>query len=451
MCVFLTRFNACIFVALVVNQTGVSCQHINDVKRLIRDKELSYDKSVRPVTNQSNPITVYLDFHITSIIDVNELQQAVTISGVFIMKWIDEEIAWDPNEYGSLDILKVESSRFWSPSIYCANTNDKLQKIGEPYLTLMYMSDGTVHSTPGTIVTVKCKLDIRFYPWDRHACQLLFSAWGYEEHEIKFKNTSNKVSTRAYGPNGSWNLIYSSVYLHSGVYAGYVVTVVIERQPTYIMVNVILPVIVLSILNLLVFFVPNNSGERLSYCITLLLAIAVFLTIVSDTLPKTSTPMAVVSYYLFSTLVMSNFITVSVIYSLCLYNRDKSKSIGSCWELIARVVQCKYRRRKRRTCSKNERLQEPNMEYKGSMPYSINRKSKVAYLDPDKSETVERYSERVIEECTDRTVTWETVSNVFDRLCFMFYLIVQIIITTVSYAYIYMNIEDPETLIEKIP
>lgn len=49
-----------------------------------------------------------------------------------------------------------------------------------------------------------------------------------------------------------------------------------------------LPIILSSILVTLVFLVPVESGEKLSYILTVLLTIAVFLTIIGDTLPAIS-------------------------------------------------------------------------------------------------------------------------------------------------------------------
>jgi hypothetical protein len=58
----------------------------------------------------------------------------------------------------------------------------------------------------------------------------------------------------------------------------------------YYLLNLILPIWVLGILNLFVFLLPPESGERVAYSITVLLSIVVFLTITSNSLPGTSEP-----------------------------------------------------------------------------------------------------------------------------------------------------------------
>ena len=54
------------------------------------------------------------------------------------------------------------------------------------------------------------------------------------------------------------------------------------------MFNVIAPCLVLSLTILFGFFFPPESGERISFIITILLAIAVFMQMISGTLPVNS-------------------------------------------------------------------------------------------------------------------------------------------------------------------
>ena len=82
-----------------------------------------------------------------------------------------------------------------------------------------------------------------------------------------------------------------------------------------------LPILFLCILNVLVFFLPLESGERVSYAITVLLSIAVFMTIVSDTLPKTSEPLPLISYLLMISLIISSIIAVITIFNLRLFHK----------------------------------------------------------------------------------------------------------------------------------
>ena len=54
------------------------------------------------------------------------------------------------------------------------------------------------------------------------------------------------------------------------------------------MLNIILPCVMLSILQLMVFLVPPSAGEKVSLGVTVLLSFTVFLLMVSDNMPQTS-------------------------------------------------------------------------------------------------------------------------------------------------------------------
>lgn len=63
---------------------------------------------------------------------------------------------------------------------------------------------------------------------------------------------------------------------------------VIRRRPLFYTVSLLLPSIFLMVMDIVGFYLPPNSGERVSFKITLLLGYSVFLIIVSDTLPATA-------------------------------------------------------------------------------------------------------------------------------------------------------------------
>lgn len=64
--------------------------------------------------------------------------------------------------------------------------------------------------------------------------------------------------------------------------------VVIRRRPLFYAVNLLLPSVFLMVMDIVGFYLPPDSGERVSFKITLLLGYSVFLIIVSDTLPATA-------------------------------------------------------------------------------------------------------------------------------------------------------------------
>ncbi|XP_030320701.1 5-hydroxytryptamine receptor 3A isoform X2 [Calypte anna] len=73
--------------------------------------------------------------------------------------------------------------------------------------------------------------------------------------------------------------------------------VVIRRRPLFYTVSLLLPSIFLMVMDIVGFYLPPNSGERVSFKITLLLGYSVFLIIVSDTLPATAVGTPLIGIY----------------------------------------------------------------------------------------------------------------------------------------------------------
>ena len=98
-------------------------------------------------------------------------------------------------------------------------------------------------------------------------------------------------------PNGEWEVVKTDVTTSTITETRNGVTksfsqlefwIHLKRRDQFYNTNVMLPIILSSILVTLVFLVPVESGEKLSYILTVLLTIAVFLTIIGDTLPAIS-------------------------------------------------------------------------------------------------------------------------------------------------------------------
>jgi hypothetical protein len=105
----------------------------------------------------------------------------------------------------------------------------------------------------------------------------------------------------------------------------------------------ILPIVFVGLLNILVFLLPAQSGERVGYSITVLLAIAVFQTIASDNLPSVSKPqLSLLCIKLLVDLVLSALVTTLTIVTLYFHHMPESRRVPSCFAAVTKFVLCKY-------------------------------------------------------------------------------------------------------------
>ena len=95
--------------------------------------------------------------------------------------------------------------------------------------------------------------------------------------------------------NGEWELINVEAIRHVITYPCCIepfpdVTFVIHirRRTLYYMYNVIIPCVMLSILTLTGFWMRPDSGEKVTLGLTVLLAFSVFMLLIAESMPATS-------------------------------------------------------------------------------------------------------------------------------------------------------------------
>ena len=101
------------------------------------------------------------------------------------------------------------------------------------------------------------------------------------------------VSKTYYQENGEWTILKtwnerSEFEEDSYSYAKVTYYIKLQRRAVYYGLNTMLPVLLNSLLIPLVFLLPHDAGEKIGYCLTVLLAYVVILTIVTDGLPTTA-------------------------------------------------------------------------------------------------------------------------------------------------------------------
>ena len=93
-------------------------------------------------------------------------------------------------------------------------------------------------------------------------------------------------------------------------YIDLVYTLILRRSSSFYVGNVILPCAFLSLLSLMVFYLPPDCGEKLTLSITNLLALVVFQQLIAETLPPTGEESPIMGKFTFLIKMLFNFYTV---------------------------------------------------------------------------------------------------------------------------------------------
>ena len=120
----------------------------------------------------------------------------------------------------------------------------------------------------------------------------------------------------------------------------------LKRKPLYYVINFILPVVFLSFLNGLVFIIPAETGEKSGYSVTILLSLAVFMTIISTLLPVNSDKISVFGFYVLLQVITGVVVLFVSTIQLRLACRGQSQPVTGIWLKIAKVRIKTFRGRK---------------------------------------------------------------------------------------------------------
>ncbi|KAH9488471.1 Acetylcholine receptor subunit alpha, partial [Bulinus truncatus] len=190
---------------------------------------------------------------------------------------------------------------------------------------------GQVSWVPGSLFPTSCELHLTDYPFDEQTCTIRLAAMTLSSFELLFVPGSPKVLKDFFVKHGEWELTESTVnvtILTTATWSGSAIelTFVLKRRPMFLLVNIILPVVFLSFLNIMVFVIPADSGEKISYGITVLLALSVFLSIVSSMLPRAGTNAPKLTIYLFILLIISMLTVIVSIVIVYLAHKDEMET-----------------------------------------------------------------------------------------------------------------------------
>ncbi|XP_060072879.1 neuronal acetylcholine receptor subunit beta-3-like [Ylistrum balloti] len=394
----------------------------DNVKALINNifTTNSYNKVVRPSVDQSNPIILYVNLNLVGITDIDEVQEKMTSTAFLELEWIDDYMKWDPADYNGTDIIYVPQKDIWKPDIALENGFTKLRELGDDFLLTKILNDGLVIWRPFDVLETKCSIDIADFPFDKQTCDIKFGVWTSPLDAVDVEVGDEGILLNEYQSNGEWDLLATSAAASESAVDGAIVTfsLTVKRKPQYILYNVVFPIVMLSLLSVFVFALPADSGEKIGYIMTVYLAFAVFLTIVSASLPVSST-MSLLSTYLILLVCLGTAIVIITIFELRLHFRDRSHVIPKSAVYIVRF--CKTLR-----CIKRNQINLDACVFETSLTNGKEKKKEKA----EEGEITKRSIKKAfIEPQESSELTWQDVTSAVDFLCFWFFLLVNIVST----------------------
>ena len=402
-----------LWILMTIWYSGVNCQSIEEAKTLHADLLKDYNKFVRPVRNQSKTVDVYFYFALVAIQDFDEVKEQFSVTGVFFLHWIDQNMKWNKEDYGNITSVMMGYKDVWVPEIILTNPSQKLDSFGKEWQVIRYLSYGFATWYPADLIKATCSLDLRYFPFDIQECSMELYIWAYTANEVRLISAREDIDTDVMrGEHGTWKLLNTSVKseVSHNIYRA-TLTFRLKRKSLYVIVNIVLPILFLSILNVLVFILPAESGERVSYAITVLLAIAVFMTIITDTLPKKSEPLPLISYFLMVDLIVSALTSLLTILNLRIYHKEDDDIVPMWLQSVYRFL---LRKNNKRRIYKSEGIE--NHENRAFEDDTSNKR-------PNSNSNGRKGNLEISTEEGNK-VLWKDVSKLIDWFCLLVFSLV---------------------------
>ncbi|NXN76685.1 ACH10 protein, partial [Himantopus himantopus] len=272
--------------------------------KLLHDLFTNYSSALRPVEDTDRALNVTLQVTLSQIIDMDERNQVLTSYLWVRQAWLDAHLTWDKDAYDGIDSIRIPSSYVWRPDIILYNNaGDRFG--GSMETNVVLRSNGHIMWDSPAITKSSCKVDVSYFPFDGQRCRLTFGSWTYNGNQIDLRNQLDTGDLTDFVENVEWEVLGMPATRNvitygccSEPYPDVTYTLLLRRRASFYIFNLLLPCIMVSFLAPLSFYLPADSGEKVSLGVTVLLALTVFQLLVAESMPPSESVPLIGKYYI---------------------------------------------------------------------------------------------------------------------------------------------------------
>jgi hypothetical protein len=167
----------------------------------------NYSSRLLPVMDQNTPLDVKFGVTFIDLVNVDEANNAVTVSFLIEMQWYDQILTWDnsktpTNAEDKFKYVQIPEGTIYTPDISVWNSispNNAYDLVG-----LYLYPSGLGYFSAKQTVTFPCSMSFNKFPKDTQSCDLQFSSFIYSAARLKI----GSLFTTAYEDTWNQNLQY---------------------------------------------------------------------------------------------------------------------------------------------------------------------------------------------------------------------------------------------------
>ena len=282
---------------------GVATCSVETSEMLLLNKLFSnYSTHVRPRSGDksSSATNIRITFFPINLIELDEKSQFMHIRLQFVLYWEDKRLGWIPNDHGGIQTLFYPLSGVWRPPVSFQNDISHGGKFGHEDNVVTIDSHSTISWIVQQTVKLSCEIDVTFYPFDKQTCTIMLYFNPMTTSDVIASPPQDGVGIVAayFEKSGTWEYLEIRCYFGKEKYQLPRYEIVLRRRTTFYLLNIVLPVVFLSTTASVVFLLPAEAGEKMGVSITVLLAYSVYLSIIADSLPQTSSQLCYIQVYI---------------------------------------------------------------------------------------------------------------------------------------------------------
>ena len=312
-----------ILLLLLFNSSYIYGENFFDAQNLHKTLMKDYMKDIRPNIDQTEQTLVAARVWLGSINEFEEKTNKFVFSAAFEMTWHDHRMSWNKSDYGGADDILLPHTQVWIPDLGVFNPHSEFRVLSSPQSMVGYRYDGFAFWRPADLFTTTCAADVSHYPFDTQICGGIFLP--FLQLKDIFFITTNELELSYYIPSGIWDLTSSNLTssIQEDISAQFLsITFTLQRRSKFFVISLFIPILIVGFSNVLVFMIPPDSGERVGFSVTILLAMTVFMSIVSEVLPTNSLPdVSYLCITIFVDLCVSAILTCLAIISTRIHQR----------------------------------------------------------------------------------------------------------------------------------
>ncbi|KAH8868530.1 Neuronal acetylcholine receptor subunit alpha-3 [Schistosoma japonicum] len=274
----------------------------------------------RPVNDSRVKMVVQYGLQMIQLLGLDENKQILKTNCWAVYRWSDSLLKWNASQYGGITELRIFPHQIWTPDIKLYNfADERLQEFREGRLVVD--NTGNILWIQQALFRSTCQVEITYFPFDSQVCMLEFGSMAYDKTQLDLEwwipdgsdTPMPYVDFSDYVPANDWftdgeaerhikhedrvhqlrsvkryrvreHLIGSRKHERYFPVLRYLIR--IYRNPSFHLFILIVPCLLLSLLSLVVFWLPPDSAAKMMLGINIFVGFFVLLLLLAKSIPS---------------------------------------------------------------------------------------------------------------------------------------------------------------------